>query len=133
MKDKKDKIATKTSLDPRERAIRCAELALDKKAEDVKVLDIKRLSTIADYLVLATGKSDRQTQAIADSIRQGLKKFGKVLDIEGEKEGTWIVIDYGDVIVHVFHEELRRYYNLDGLWEAAPLVDTEAAERAHSH
>src|SRR6266567_1704166 len=113
----------KIKLTAQERAIKCAALALDKKALDVKILEIGRLSSIADYLVLASGRSDKQAQAIADSIRQGLKKFGKALDVEGLKEGNWIVIDYGDVIVHVFHEELRRYYDLDGLWHNAPSLD----------
>jgi len=113
----------KQRLNAKERAIMCATLALDKKAFDVKVLEISRLSSIADYLVIATGKSDKQAQAIADSIKQGLKKYGKALDVEGLKEGNWIVIDYGDVIVHVFHEELRRYYDLDGLWHNAPSLD----------
>ena len=109
-------------LDSRERAMKCALFALEKKALDVKVLEIGRLSSIADYLVLATGTSDKQTQAIADSIKKGLKRFGKALDVEGLKEGNWIVIDYGDVIVHIFHEKLRRYYDLDDLWLEAPLV-----------
>lgn len=112
----------KEKLTAQERAIKCAALALDKKALDVKVLEIGRISSIADYLVLASGRSDKQTQAIADSVRQGLKKFGKALDIEGVKEGKWIVIDYGDVIVHVFQEDMRRYYNLDELWSAAPSI-----------
>lgn len=112
----------KVKLTAQERAIKCAALALDKKALDVKVLEIGRISSIADYLVLASGRSDKQTQAIADSVRQGLKKFGKALDIEGVKEGKWIVIDYGDVIVHVFQEDMRRYYNLDELWSAAQSI-----------
>jgi ribosome-associated protein len=112
----------KIKLTAQERAIKSAALALDKKALDVKILEIGRLSSIADYLVLASGRSDKQTQAIADSVKQGLKKSGKALDIEGVKEGNWIVIDYGDVIVHVFQEEVRRYYNLDELWSAAPTV-----------
>ncbi|WP_243370279.1 ribosome silencing factor [Geotalea sp. SG265] len=110
-------------LDSKERAIQCAALALDKKALDVKIFEISRHSTIADYLVLATGRSDKQTQAIADSVRQGLKKFGKALDIEGMQEGRWIIIDYGDVILHVFQEEVRRHYNLDEMWSACPLVE----------
>lgn len=110
----------KLTLTPRERAIECARLALDKKALDVKILEIGRLSSIADYLVLASGRSDRQAQAIADSVKKGLKKYGKTLDVEGLKEGNWIVIDYGDVLVHIFQEEIRRYYDLDGLWSAAP-------------
>lgn len=116
----------KLTLPPRDRALQCARFALDKKALEVKVLEINRLSSIADYLVLATGSSDKQTQAIADSVKKGLKKFGKVIDIEGLKEGNWIVIDYGDVIVHVFRDELRRYYNLDELWAAAPAVEIPA-------
>jgi ribosome-associated protein len=106
-----------------ERALKTAAFALDKKAIDVKILDISRISSIADYLMLATGTSDKQVQAIADSVRSGLKKYGKALDIEGAREGKWIVIDYGDVIVHIFVEELRRYYNLDELWGQAPLLE----------
>jgi ribosome-associated protein len=118
--------STSTKLTSLERAIQCAALALDKKALDVKVLDIQGISTIADYLVLATGSSDKQTQAIAESVRHGLKKFGKPIDIEGLKEGNWVVIDYGDVILHVFKEDLRRYYNLDELWAKAPQVEIPA-------
>jgi len=103
--------------------MKCAALALDKKAYNVKILDIRGISTIADYLVLATGTSDKQVIAIADSIRTGLKKYGKAIDVEGAKEGKWIVIDYGDVIVHVFLEDLRSYYNLDELWGAARLAE----------
>ena len=110
----------------RERAVKCAAMALDKKAFEVKILEIGHLSSIADYLVLATGMSDKQVQAIAESVRTGLKKFGRALDIEGASEGKWVVIDYGDVIVHVFVEELRRYYNLDELWGEAPLVAVPA-------
>jgi len=108
------------------RAMQCAALALDKKAFNVKVLDIRGLSTIADYLVIATGTSDKQVVAIADSVRSGLKKFGKAIDIEGAKEGKWVVIDYGDVIVHVFLEEMRRYYDLDELWSAARQAEIPA-------
>ena len=110
---------TKIMLTSRERAIKCAALALDKKALAVRVLEIGRLSSIADYLVLASGRSDKQVQAIADSVKQGMKKFATALDIEGMTEGKWVVIDYGDVIVHIFQEEQRRYYDLDGLWSAA--------------
>lgn len=113
----------KVKLTSRERAIECALFALEKKALNVKALEIGRLSSIADYLVLASGTSDKQTQAIADSVKQGLKKYGKVLDVEGLREGNWIVIDYGDVIVHIFKDEVRRYYDLDGLWNAAPTLE----------
>jgi ribosome-associated protein len=110
----------KLSLSSPERALKCAELAFDKKAYNIRALDISKVSSIADYLVIISGSSDKQNQAIADSIRTGLKKFGKVNDIEGASEGKWIVMDYGDVLVHIFHDELRRYYDLDGLWSMAP-------------
>ena len=106
-----------------ERAIKCAAFALDKKALDVKILEIKKISSIADYLVLASGRSDRQVQAIAESVKVGLKPFDRPLDMEGEEQGRWIVIDYGDIIVHVFQEEVRALYNLDELWGRAPQLE----------
>jgi len=106
-----------------ERAIMCAQLASDKKAFDIQALHISEITTIADYLVIVSGNSDRQAQTIANNIRVGLKKYGKVIDIEGESEGKWIVMDYGDVLVHIFHEPTRRYYDLDGLWQMAPRVE----------
>lgn len=113
----------KEVLPAEERALKCAAFALDKKALDVKVLGIKRISSIADYLVLASGRSDRQVQAIADSVKQGLKPFDRPLDTEGYDEGRWVVVDYGDIIVHVFQEEVRRLYNLDELWERATRLE----------
>jgi ribosome-associated protein len=113
-------------LNSRERAVKCATFALEKKALNVKVLEIKKLSSIADYLVLASGRSDKQTQAIADSVKEGLKPYGRALNIEGMTDGRWVIIDYGDIIVHVFQEEVRRYYNLDELWGNAPLAEIPA-------
>lgn len=115
-------MSVKKEMSGMERALKCAEYALDKKAFEVKILEIERLSSIADFMVLATGTSDKQVQAIAESVRSGLKKFGKPLDIEGMAEGKWVVIDYGDVLFHVFVKELRHYYDLDELWGAAPEV-----------
>lgn len=119
--------AEKTTLSAEERALRCAELACDKKAYDINVLDISRVSSIADFLVIISGSSDKQNQAIADNIRIGLKKFGKVNDIEGASEGKWIVMDYGDVLVHIFMDDLRRRYDLDGLWGMAPRLELPKA------
>ena len=87
------------------------------------MLDISRVSSIADFLVIISGNSDRQNQAIADNIRIGLKKYGKITDIEGAREGMWIVMDYGDVLVHIFQDELRRRYDLDGLWGMASRLE----------
>lgn len=127
---KKTETAEKTTLTPAERALKCAELAYDKKAYDICVRDISRVSSIADYMVIISGSSDKQNQAIADNIRTGLKKFGKVNDIEGANDGKWIVMDYGDVLVHIFHDQIRRYYDLDGLWGMAPELELPAEIKA---
>lgn len=119
-------MTVKPTISTDDRAIQCAALALDKKAYNVKVLDIRGISTIADYLVIATGTSDKQVVAIADSVRSGLKMYGKMIDMEGAKDGKWIVMDYGDVLVHVFLEEFRRYYDLDDLWSAAKVTEIPA-------
>ena len=129
MPEKKTTPTVKQTLTATERAIKCAELAFDKKAFDIRALDISKVSSIADYLVIISGASDKQNQAIADNIRTGLKKYGKVNDIEGASEGKWIVMDYGDVLVHIFHEPLRRYYDLDGLWRLAPELELAKAIR----
>lgn len=125
-----EQLAEKPTLTPLKRAIRCAELAADKKGYDLKVLDITAISTIADFLVIISGQSDKQNQAICDHIRRELKKFGKVQEIEGETEGKWIVMDYSDVLVHIFHEEQRKRYDLDGLWEKAEQVELSASLKA---
>ena len=119
----------KQSLSSQERALKCAELAFDKKAFDIHALDISKVSSIADFMVIISGASDRQVKAITDSIRIGLKKYGKVNDVEGESEGKWVVMDYGDVLVHIFHEPLRSYYDLDGLWRMAPELELPRAIR----
>lgn len=108
----------------KDRAILCAHYALDKKAENVRVLNVRGLSSLTDYLVIATGRSDRQVQAIAESVRVGLKHEHNVspLGVEGMNEGRWVLVDYGDVMVHVFHEPVREFYDLDGLWREAPEV-----------
>ncbi len=104
-----------------ERAQLCAAYALDKKAFDVRLLDVRKISSLTDYLLIVSGRSDRQVQAVADSIHLGLKKDHATmpLAVEGLKEGRWVLIDYGDVMVHVFQESVREYYDLDGLWSEA--------------
>ncbi|MDO9080905.1 MAG: ribosome silencing factor [Desulfuromonadales bacterium] len=105
----------------KDRALLCAGYALEKKALNVRVLNVRGLSSLTDYLVLASGQSDRQVQAIAESVRVGLKLHHELppMAVEGVREGRWVLIDYGDVMVHVFHEPVRDYYDLDGLWREA--------------
>jgi ribosome-associated protein len=108
-------------LESKQRAILCAAYALDKKAFDVRILEVRGLSSLTDYLLLASGRSDRQVQAVAESVRLGLKKDHAVLPlaVEGMNEGRWVLIDYGDVMVHIFQQPVREFYDLDGLWSEA--------------
>lgn len=107
-----------------DRALLCAAQILEKKAFNVRILDVRRISSLTDFLVLASGSSDRQVQAAAESVHLGLKQKHRVrpLGIEGMAEGRWVLIDYGDVMVHVFQEPVRQFYDLDGLWRDASEV-----------
>jgi ribosome-associated protein len=101
---------------------------LDKKAEKLVVLNLQGLTTISDYFVLATAGSDRQAQALSDAVELALKAVGRrPLSIEGYSSAAWILLDYGDVVFHVFHDEARRFYGLERLWGDAP--DATAAFR----
>jgi ribosome-associated protein len=102
------------------RAMAIAHAGLDKKAEDVLVLDVRGLTSYADYFVLMTTESDRQAAAIADHVEQTLKAAGaEKVGMEGHSGGRWVLIDYGDVIAHVFSREARSFYDLEGLWADA--------------
>ena len=125
---------SKQQLDVVEKTRLIVEAALDVKAEDVAALDVRELSSFADVFVVATGRSDRQLRAIADSIEKAMKQAGVVpLGIEGYAEGTWVLIDLDDVIVHVFVPEAREHYDIERLWGDAGRMALPAnapAERA---
>ncbi|MCK8826955.1 ribosome silencing factor [Natroniella acetigena] len=94
-----------------------AQAADDKKAEDIRVLNVKGISILADYFIICSGTSDTQVQAIANSIEHVLEeKDICVKNKEGMETGNWVVLDYADVIVHVFHQKKREYYKLEKLW-----------------
>lgn len=110
----------------RPRALDVAQAGLDKKAEDVIVLDVRGLTSYADYFVLMTADSDRQAGAIADAVDERLKGRGATkVGVEGYESGRWILIDYGDVVAHVFNRESRSFYDLEGLWADAPRLAVE--------
>ena len=105
------------------KALQCAAAALDKKAIDLVVLDVRGLTAITDYLVICTGRSDRQVQAIGQAVDEELRKHGdRPIAIEGMTRGQWVLMDFNDVIVHVFQKEIREFYDLERLWEHAPEV-----------
>ncbi len=101
----------------------CIRAALQKKAFDVIALDIRAHTTVADYFVVCSGNSSRQVQAIAEAIEFDLKKHGFYpLGIEGFTHGSWILLDYGDIVMHVFYQPVRAFYELERLWADAPPV-----------
>lgn len=111
------------ALEPRETALLCVRYALEKKAYDLLLIDIERESSLGDYFLICTGRSDTQVQAIAQSIEENLARLGvRPLSIEGYTAGQWVLMDYGDVVVHVFYEPVRTFYDLERLWTKAPLV-----------
>ncbi len=98
--------------------------ALEKKADRPVALDVRSLTSVADAFIIVSGRSNRQVSAISDHIRRNLKKQGiKPLSIEGVKEGHWVLLDYGYVILHVFYEPVREEYDLEGLWMDARRID----------
>ena len=117
----------KGGLDPIEKARRVVEAALEKKAEDVVVLDVRGTASFADVFVLATGNSDRHVRSIVDGIGAALEPLGeRPLGVEGETEGRWVLMDLNDVVVHVFLREVRSYYDLERLWGDAPRLEFAA-------
>jgi len=101
----------------------------DMKATDIAVLDLRDREAIADYFVLCSGTSTRHVDSIADEVVHVLKQQGeKAIHVEGGRTGTWVLIDYGDVIVHVFYHEARTFYNLDKLWTDLSHIEEIDAE-----
>ena len=113
----------------RQFALKAAHLCLEVKAQDVIILNLKKLTTVADYFVICTGESDVQVKAIADKVKEELKKEGiRVWHDEGYKNRTWILLDYVDVVVHVFHRDARMFYSLEKLWGDAKIERVKDVE-----
>ena len=114
----------KKKIDSRKRALMCINALLENKAKDMVILNVRELSAFADYFIICSGTSDRQVRALASSIQENLKKSRIVpLGIEGEKPGQWVLMDYDDLIVHIFYEPVRAFYNLERLWSDAPRME----------
>jgi len=103
---------------------RLAEAAVQKKAQDLVALDVHELTSFADAFLLATGTSDRHVRSVADAMLEASKEVGRsALGVEGYEEGRWVLIDLNDVVVHIFQEEVRTYYDLERLWGDAPAIE----------
>ena len=104
--------------------------ALGKKARDPVLLDVRHLTSLADAFLICHGTSNRQVTAIAEHIQWDLKKQGiKALSVDGLKEGHWVLMDYGHVVIHVFYETTRSFYDLEGLWSDARRIRTQSLEQ----
>ena len=113
-----------------ERARPLAAAALERKAEHLVAFDVRELTSFADTFVLATGTSDRHVRGIADAVVEAARgAASKPLGVEGYDEGRWVLIDLGDVVVHVFRSEVRELYDLDRLWGDAPRLDVDDVAR----
>jgi len=110
------------------KARRAARAALDKRARDLVVLDVQRVSSVTDYFLICSGNSTTHLKTITDAIRGELKEEGVQLrHAEGVAESGWVLLDYGDVLMHVFLEETRAYYALERLWGDAPVVPLDGS------
>lgn len=118
----------RTDLDAKEISIAAARAASDKKAEDIVVLDVAALLVITDYFVICTGRNDRQVKTIADEVEEQLRiEYGvKPIGREGVREARWVLLDFGDLVVHIFQPEERGFYRLERLWGDAPRVSLPA-------
>ena len=102
------------------------EALSDKKGQDIKIIDIQSVSVLADYFIIADGSNPNQVQAMADNVEETLAKAGyEPKQIEGTRNSSWILMDYGDLIVHLFDEENRLFYDLERIWGDGKVLDTE--------
>jgi ribosome-associated protein len=109
------------------------EAALDKKALEPVLLDVRELCSYTEYILMVSGRSDRQVDAIADSVTHELKALGRrALGVEGVTSGQWALLDFGDLVVHVFLHPVRLHYDLESLWHEAPRVPIEVPEDARA-
>jgi ribosome-associated protein len=110
-------------MDTLEKALLASGIIMERKAVDPVLFEVTGLTSITDYFLIASGNSSRQAQAISRHLQRSMREKGqKVYGIEGEQEGQWILMDYGDLVVHIFYQPVRDFYDLEGLWSEAPRI-----------
>jgi ribosome-associated protein len=126
-RSRRDKTAQVAITQARELALAIAHVGLDMKALNIEIIDVQGKVDYSDYVIVMSGRSDRQVAAIADHVQQHLaRKHGvRCIGVEGLPHGSWVLMDYGDVIVHIFHEDTRGYYDLESLWIDAARVSVD--------
>ena len=109
---------------PKEMAILAAKALDGKKGEEIKIMEVTELTTLADYFVICTGSSNTQINALCDAVEKDLEERGeKALHREGHRGGTWVLLDYGCIVVHVFNNEAREFYALEKLWQDGTVIE----------
>ena len=115
--------------EPREMADIAVKALEEKKAIDIKIIDISHISTLADYFIIASGSNRSQVQAMADAVDEALDKMGvHARSTEGYQNANWILLDYGDIVVHLFDEENRLFYDLERIWRDGRVISPETLE-----
>jgi ribosome-associated protein len=112
------------------RLLLCINAVLQKKAQNIVALNVREISSFTDYMLICSGETNRQVQAISSAVQEYLKKEGiRPLGVEGEANAQWVLLDYDDVVISVFQEEARSFYGLENLWEAPRMeIDDKAVE-----
>lgn len=106
-----------------DKALLASEIIMERKAVDPVLFEVTGLTSIADFFLIASGNSSRQVQAIGRHLQKTMREKGcRARGIEGEQEGQWILMDYGDLVVHIFYQPVREFYDLEGLWSEAPRI-----------
>lgn len=124
-------MSTSTTTSSLALAQRAAQIALDTKAQDVVILDLRGVTDMTDFFVIASGTSDTHARAIGEHVAVGLKKEGSpAYHVEGLEKGRWVLLDFVDVVMHIFHPTLRNFYQLERLWADAEQVPVETAPGA---
>jgi ribosome-associated protein len=119
-----------TLVEPVEVARQIVEACHEVKGQDIRVLDVSGIFDLSNYFVVVSGRSDRQVQGITNRVIESMAKLGyKPISIEGFEDGQWVLVDFGDVVLHVFYESVRQHYDIEGLWIKARPVDFQSARK----
>ena len=118
------------TITPRGLALLAAEVCDEKKAKDIIVLDVRKITTISDYFIVCSTSNERQARAIAEGMRMRMKELGRrEMGVEGIEDARWVLQDFGDIVLHIFHESQREFYDIEGLWADAKQVRWKKASK----
>ena len=111
------------TITPRQLALLAAEVCDEKKAKEIIVLDVRKITSISDYFIVCSTSNERQARAIAEGMRMRMKELGRrEMGVEGMEDARWVLQDFGDIVLHIFHESQREFYDIEGLWADAKQV-----------